>query len=271
MVLVLAGVAALMSASAATAIFLASGDDSKPPEPTAPAEMASADPPTSATTSPSQDPGTPEETATPRVEETPTDPTSSPTQSPTEVETPEPPAPGEVVYQSDWSSGSDGWGLGGDWRILNGELLCDGTQRGYGELSAVGPPLPSGLTDYAVEVELAILGEGPVSSYNDPQFTMAARYLGDGQGYFAGVYYDGYEDGFFTYVTTTEVDLGTVPFSPAGRNLYRLEVEGNSVRLLIDGELIISATDNIFPGGGRFGLFSDAWQLIVTSVRVIAL
>lgn len=52
---------------------------------------------------------------------------------------------------------------------------------------------------------------------------------------------------------------------------YRLEAEGNTIRLLIDGGVTLEAADNRYLSGDQVGLWCSNSQINVRSFRVIAL
>lgn len=52
---------------------------------------------------------------------------------------------------------------------------------------------------------------------------------------------------------------------------YRIETDGTSVRLLLDGRLVAEITDTQFREGGQVGLWAIGSQLSVRSFKVISL
>ncbi len=61
-------------------------------------------------------------------------------------------------------------------------------------------------------------------------------------------------------------------FDPGSEwHLYRLEVEGNTIRLAVDGRMLIETSDNNTLANGSIGLFSVGAQVSVRSFKVIAL
>jgi hypothetical protein len=52
---------------------------------------------------------------------------------------------------------------------------------------------------------------------------------------------------------------------------YWLEVKGNTIKLLVDGALLLDATDNRHLSNGRVGLVSIGAQINVRSFKVIQL
>ena len=61
-------------------------------------------------------------------------------------------------------------------------------------------------------------------------------------------------------------------FDPgANWHTYRLEVEGSTIRFLIDGTLILEATDTRFSAGGGVELFNYGSVTSVGSVKVVRL
>jgi hypothetical protein len=52
---------------------------------------------------------------------------------------------------------------------------------------------------------------------------------------------------------------------------YRVEVQGNTIRFLVDGSPLLTTQDNRFLTGSTVGLWSAGVQLTVRSVKMIAL
>jgi hypothetical protein len=62
------------------------------------------------------------------------------------------------------------------------------------------------------------------------------------------------------------------PFDPGTDwHTYRVEVQGNAIKLLIDGAVMASVRDNRYLSGGDVGLWSNRYQLEVRSFKVIKL
>src|SRR5215213_1886228 len=52
-------------------------------------------------------------------------------------------------------------------------------------------------------------------------------------------------------------------------HLYRVEADGNKIKLLIDGAVIAEGVDNTYLSGGQVGLWSNEVQLNVRSSKVL--
>ncbi len=208
--------------------------------------------------------------------------TDQPTQqargpSPTSVplaptNTPLPPQPGTVLYQANWSSGSAGWSAGGPWKVLNGTLLNDGTQWG-----AIFAPYAPTIRDYAAEASIQVQSQS-----RSPAFAVFARASSSGSysvnGYVGGITgyldADGYNDTAALGIDSLNCfgTPGCIPYSPdSGWHTYRIEVKGNSIKVLIDGGYILGLTDNQYLDPGRVGLTCRDAQIAVQSFTVTAL
>jgi len=54
-------------------------------------------------------------------------------------------------------------------------------------------------------------------------------------------------------------------------HLYRVDADGNTLKLLIDGAVIAKGVDNKYLSAGQVGLWSDGVQLNVRSFKVLRL
>jgi hypothetical protein len=226
-------------------------------------------------------------TATPTETLTPTaTPTETPTPRPTATETPEPsptplPKAGDVLYRATTKNGEfKRWAASGDWKVLDGMLLNDGTECTDDIYRGLETPYkPGSLGDYAVEVQVQVVSGGKCFNYNS--FGLNVR-LTDQGWYGSGVYVIEGQQGpaFIDRLTLnqegTNVDdytrLVEKDFEPdSDWHTYRVEVQGNHIRLLIDGTLVGEATDNRFLEGGEIYLWCHGPQINVRSFKVIAL
>jgi hypothetical protein len=219
----------------------------------------------------------PEPTATPVPTPTvPPTPTPTPTAAPTPTPTAEPtptPAPGAVLYEADTSGGLERFDAGPGWNTVNGMLVSDGSA----ESVVYAPYDPGDLADYAIEVEIQFIDPRP-DSRDDVGFGIIARDSGDG-----GI--DAYYWNNYTYeVAGSSVEPGLRLRSGedkiAGQEFpldgewhtYRLEVEGNQIRLYVDSGLVLFAQDNKFLNPGLAGLWvSENAQINVRAFRIVTL
>jgi len=183
-------------------------------------------------------------------------PVTTPTPSPA-------PAPGTILYQADWSSGLNGWPGAFGWKVLNGMLLNDGSNND--SLNWIAAPYEPGafdIADYAVEAEIQLIGL-PCGS-----FGIVVR-----EGYWAGFHTctgGNYAAAKITPKSGQAIAERDYPASQSWHT-YHVEVKGNTLRLLIDGVVILEALDNRYLSGGTVGLWSDSAQVNVRSFKVIAL
>ena len=187
---------------------------------------------------------------------------------PTPTPAPKPP-PGTVLYEADWSSGLNGWpGIYG-WKVLGGALLNDGTN---GEKTNwVAAPYEPGLadvSDYAVEAEIQLVAEpGCVT------FGVVARDM-----YQVGIrlawnpFYCNYGDEAMIRLVGSGDPIAAMAYTRDMEwHTYRVEVKGNTIKLVIDGASIVETADNRYLTGGKVGLWSVNGQISVRSFKVIAL
>jgi hypothetical protein len=186
---------------------------------------------------------------------------------------------GIVLYQADWSHGLVGWQGTQGWKVVQGQLETDSS--GSATLTI---PYQLAVSDYAVEIRLQIvrlLSQNGGSSFS----IFATRAPGK----------DGYQAGASNLVDSVTRPFGTHPQSQAyidpygdmspgtglpvayfpgfGWRTYRVEVQGNEVRLLADGVQIASASSEqtAVLSNGPLGLSSELVILRVSSVRIITL
>ncbi|HLL78763.1 MAG TPA: family 16 glycoside hydrolase [Ktedonobacteraceae bacterium] len=188
--------------------------------------------------------------------------------------TPEPTQPlspspsGTLPYQADasWS----GWSGTKEWNILNGMLTNNGS--GYPGQPTILAPVVLSVSDYAVEAKIQVVN-WPRCCYS--QFAIVVR-ASNGSGY-----WQGYSVGVDLQNPSAEISahagdfgslLGNAPFDPgAGWHTYRVEVKGDTIKLLIDGGVKMSLVDNSYLSGGQVGFWSYEVQLNISSFKIVAL
>jgi len=114
---------------------------------------------------------------------------------------------------------------------------------------ATSEPKPSGPDGGAYYATISIIGD----SCDPPAMAELAAPLA-----FSG------DAGYPTLAT------GPLAMEP-GWHTYRLEIKGDGVRLLIDEELVLSATSSWYLDGGHVGLWSSRVRLTVRRFAVTAL
>ncbi len=197
---------------------------------------------------------------------TPLAPTTTPTPTASSL-------PGAILYQADWTSGMNGWTGGSQWKVVNGMLVSDGTNAGYTAtgVDAVTAPYQPSTANYAVEASIQI-----VSSPDPCYFGIRGRVQSDGSNY------DGYFVGFDTssggavIASFSAGDYwalrGSKEYSPgSGWHTYRAAFKDNQLTLLIDGNVVLQATDNKFLSAGQVGLGNGRCQVDVNRFQVLSL
>jgi hypothetical protein len=187
----------------------------------------------------------------------------SPTVAPTATQV-SAPAPGTVVYQAHWSNGMDGWVGNSDWQVLNGMLVNTGKPEG-GDPPTVLAPYPPQTRNYAIEAQVQYVAD----QYGYYDFAFYVRSPEAGQGYDAEI---SWERGATLCIDFCGDPLRQAPFNPGSRwHTYRVEAKDNTIRLLIDGGVVFSASSLTYLDPGRIGLYSNGSQLNIRSFKVIAL
>lgn len=136
--------------------------------------------------------------------------------------------PETLLYEADWSQENAGWSGGPDWKVGGGMLLSDGSLGST--WSYIAAPINVGVSDYAVEAQIL-----SVRALHD--FGVFLRRSSSG-GYLAG---PTWWDGLAIYASGGggELKRGGVYHGGVWRT-YRLEAQGNSLTLLLDGSVQVS-------------------------------
>lgn len=154
-----------------------------------------------------------------------------------------------------------------DWRILNGELLNDGTGAFIPPGQFPGPsllaPCQFDNADYAVESTIQVTsGRGCFG------FTVrGSTGSGGWQGYWTSAG-DGCEAGI---AINNGGGVAAAWYPGMTKHTYRVEVKGNVIKYFIDGSLLLTWTDNRILTGSQVGMFDSGTQLQVFSFQVTAL
>ncbi len=242
----------------------------KIPSPNTDGIMESADPLDQATTS------APPPTLKPS--DTPPPPTAKPTNTP-QPPTATPCPSGCILYQADWSNGFDGWSVTQDWKTINGMLVNGGKDEGWGTwIKAPYQPGQLKIVNYAVEAEMQAVreGGGGADCRATVSFGVVARATSEGA-YWVGIGEPWSKPraaagplrraiaGCAEDLASGSYDIGT------DWQTYRVEVQGNTVSLQINGMPVLQTTSNRYLEGGMVGLWSQGVELNVRSFKVIKL
>jgi hypothetical protein len=190
--------------------------------------------------------------------------------------------PGGVLYQEDGSDEWKGWVGSSDWKILNGTLINDGTYDISTEPpTIVAPYQVQGSANYAVEARMRVLRQSS-KRQQPPYFGFSVRGSSGGSGW------QGYWASFIPSSTNalepsvyiqnnvasdfSQSVLAHAPFDPGTDwHTYRIEVNGNDIKVLVDGALALEVQDNQFLIGGQVGFGTANTELIISSFKIIAL
>ncbi len=153
------------------------------------------------------------------------------------------------------------WYGGAGWKTLGGVLLNDGTGD-YADL--IRPHFEPGsipMADYAVEADVS------VTRWTGLNFGIEVRADEHGARYSAGI-----ESGRAAVWDPADKIVEGKGFESSGDwHTYRVEIIGNVITLLIDGEVFAQVRDNKYLEGGRVGLWSNGVQLETRSFKIFPL
>lgn len=188
-----------------------------------------------------------------------------------------PPA-GTVLFQADWSHGVAGWqGMHG-FQVVQGQL-----EASAGNLSTLILPYQPTVSNYALEMRIQVVR---LLQANSGYFTIFAMKAAGRDGYQAGVSgVKGSEprpngshaqaqvfiDPYSSMAAGSALPIDYEPgFQP---RTYRVEVQDNQARLLVDGVQIgrASSEQTETLSNGPLGLNTEQLVLRVSSIRILAL
>jgi hypothetical protein len=177
-------------------------------------------------------------------------------------------AAGTVLYQADADGGFEDWSHAGGWHAVSGMLVNDGSSD---KPLFTAAPYQVGMPDYAVEVEMQRVREG----YD---FGVVVRGGEDG-GYWVGGTRCNSE--MWLWVWVGKAASGCSPNSSLTEkrevalgsdwHTYRVEVQGNAIRVFVDGTKVFETTDNRFLTSGLVGIWSQGAQVNIRRFTVMAL
>jgi len=175
---------------------------------------------------------------------------------------PSPPEAGTMIFQANWSDSASYLVLYplNRWRLVGDSLVGSGKMQ-----PILNPPPPP--QDYAVEAEVQHVGQTPgvfELILWEPWYDRYVAHFESGEAILVD-----YRGGI---TRVPQIELARVPFDPGdGLHLYRGEVQGNDLRLVVDGTLVLSHT---FLGRNSAfaapGVYSNT-ELRIRTFRVIAL
>ena len=160
-------------------------------------------------------------------------------------------------------------------------LVNDGTNEFQTSKSSwiAAPYNPKDIADYAVEAEIqwvrdagTVIGFGiVVRSEDQGRYWVGYSPYPCPNGRCDRYALIGAGDHFYSAVSGTNL-IAKTNFEPGtGWHSYRVEVQGTSIRLLVDGALLLETTDSRYLSGGQVGLWSSGTQINVRSFKVIKL
>lgn len=181
--------------------------------------------------------------------------------------------PGQVLC---CTSNFSGWGGSSDWHVLNGSLLNDGS---YHQIQPSSPTIvaPTVITvaNYAVEARIMMQSCEYAEQSSFGITVRGSDASGSWQGYkvaLHGLY--GIQTLSVSDAQSTDLDtsIQSVAFSPGNAvRAYRIEVKDNTLKVFIEGNMLLSVVNNEYLSPGQVGLWSAYCQLTVSSFQITAL
>ena len=188
----------------------------------------------------------------------------------------------KVLYRGIWTGNMAGWTHGGDAWTVQGKLL----QYSGDAASVMLAPYTVTRTSYAVQAKIKLIafkdtglsesrGYGidvRATSAGDPTQSTVGLVAGVGRG-FMGC--DGVSSqAVFTTADTdfTSLKKHNASFQPSHAwHLFRVEVRGNAIKLIVDGHVENTVTTKRFAGGTLVGLYSLGANIQVKSFSIYGL
>jgi hypothetical protein len=200
----------------------------------------------------------------------------TPTPLPTDTPTPSPPSPGTQLFPANGANWLQGWTGGSDWYTSGNMMLNNGQQINSISLAPYHPG-DNGISNYAVDVQIELNRWSDDMGLNN--FGIIVRSPDGQKGYTFAVCVSaltlnncGTNDKEI-YISNGAQNIAENTYlPPAGTWFdYRMEVQGNSVKVFINGTEYLKAPDNTYNSGGEVGLWSDRSQISIRSFTVTAL
>jgi len=182
------------------------------------------------------------------------------------------------LYKADWSNEANGWAGAPDWKFVNGMLLNDGTDNlclgfSHNFSPTLAPPYQPAVADYAIEIQAQIVRQTMNGCVDQGSFGFVARGMptSDGSawtGYQAIIDFSNSQVSIGDYSFNQEVLQQTNLQVGTDWRTYRLVVQGTSLKLFLDGALILSTSDAKYLTAGQLGLWSASLYLNIRSYEV---
>ena len=177
------------------------------------------------------------------------------------------PSYSDVLYEANWLDGADDWPTTFGWSAFGGMLINDGSSADMSGWKSnwTAAPFEPQTPDYAVEAEIQMVRDPGCGSFG----LVIRGEHGSLRGYQTLVHNCGYK---LLVLQDPDVELARRDYSSGSDwHLYRVEAEGNVIRVFVDGIQVFEETDNRFLSPGRVGILSDRTQINVRSFRVLAM
>jgi hypothetical protein len=209
-----------------------------------------------------------------------TSPSVATTHSPVVMVTAQPTATmlpsGTVLFQANWTHGLSSWQATARWKVVSGQLEANSSNS-----DSLTIPYKLTVSDYAIEVRFQIVG---LLVKDGGYFTIVATKQPGKDGYQAGVSdlkgagpFGSHPQAQVFIDPESDTTQGTglpIDYEPGfGWHTFRIEVQGNEVRMLDGGTQIGRAssdrTDQL--SNGPLGLAIAGIEVRVSSLRIVTL
>ncbi|HEY4389563.1 MAG TPA: family 16 glycoside hydrolase [Ktedonobacteraceae bacterium] len=204
------------------------------------------------------------------------------TPSQSQPTTPSQPQSERILYREDGADNWKDWSGSVDWNVLNGMLINDGSYDRSTEPPTITAPYQvEGTANYAIEARIRVLREISGRALT-PYFGLSVRGTSSSstwQGYWVSIIPSNstvpqpaiyiQNNNFSNFAQSI---LQYAPFDPGPDwHTYRVEVNGNDIKVLIDGTLKLEVQDNQFITGGQVGLGDADAELSISSFKITTL
>ncbi|HZT07355.1 MAG TPA: family 16 glycoside hydrolase [Chloroflexota bacterium] len=186
-----------------------------------------------------------------------------------------------IIYQADWTAGLNGWPATAGWSSTGALLQNDGSDfgdanwlGGLWNLHWVAAPYapPPSLANYAIEAEVQVMRRPQCGSFG----------VVAGGAYQIGLHMCSADSPPTLSVRAHNPQLSArsnspqllanLPLDPGdGWHLYRIELDGPDLHVLVDGVVVADIHDAGAGPAGPVGLWDDHTELAVRAFRVLGL
>ncbi|MGH2557535.1 MAG: hypothetical protein ACRDJH_00610 [Thermomicrobiales bacterium] len=173
-----------------------------------------------------------------------------------------------VLFEADADGGLEEW-AGEGWTFREGVLHYDGSGNSW----RLAPDDLGNLTNYAVEAEIQVIADCGIASCTEYSILIRAQRTDPRWACFSCFYSEaaawlGSPEG---ERWLGERDFALDAYWHTYWHTYRVEVRGNTIRLLVDGLLVLEGTDDrlVSDPGGQVGVWSNEVEINIRRLTVL--